>query len=52
MTPLRLTLVTCTRDRPEAFALTELWISRQTIKPHEWLVFDDGNEPLIVLRKP
>ncbi len=37
----KLTLITCTGGRPEAFALCEKWMGRQTIRPHEWIVVDD-----------
>jgi glycosyltransferase involved in cell wall biosynthesis len=37
----RITLLTCTGGRPEAFALCEKWMSRQTIPAHEWIVVDD-----------
>jgi len=37
-----LTVVTCTGDRPEAFALAERWMARQTVQPIQWLVLDDG----------
>lgn len=40
-----ITAVTCTGDRPEAFALCEKWMSRQTKKPDQWIVLDDGNVP-------
>ena len=41
-----ITVVTCTRDRPEAFALLEKFISRQTRKPDQWHVYDDGETPV------
>lgn len=37
-----ITLITPTGMRPEAFALCEKWILRQTVKPDEWIVVDDG----------
>ena len=37
----KITLLTCTGGRPEAFALCEKWMSRQTIPAHEWIVVDD-----------
>lgn len=40
------TLITPTRDRPEAFALCERWISRQTVRPFQWIVVDDGDVPI------
>lgn len=42
---MRLSIVTPTRDRPEAFALCERWIARQTRPPEEWIVVDDGDTP-------
>jgi glycosyltransferase involved in cell wall biosynthesis len=38
---MRLSLVTCTGGRPEAFALCERWMGRQTEQWHEWIVVDD-----------
>lgn len=38
---MRLSLVTCTGGRPEAFALCERWMGRQTKRWHEWIVVDD-----------
>ena len=43
-----LTLITPTGDRPEAFALCEEWIRRQTYSgPYQWIVVDDGHVPTI-----
>lgn len=42
---MKLSLLTCTGDRPEAFALAERYVGRQTIAYHEWVVLDDGQEP-------
>ena len=44
---MRLTLVTCTGDRPEAFALTERYLARQTLKHFQWIVLDDGLKPTV-----
>ncbi len=44
---MKLTALTCTCDRHEAFALCELWISRQTRQPDEWVVLDDGEIPVV-----
>ena len=41
----KITLITPTGDRPEAFRLCEKWISQQTLKPFEWIVIDDGEVP-------
>lgn len=40
-----ITLVTPTHDRPQAFALCEKYMARQTVKPDRWIVVDDGVEP-------
>lgn len=42
---MKLTTITCTCDRPEAFALCEKYLARQTIPPHQMIVMDDGQEP-------
>lgn len=40
-------LVTPTRDRPEAFALCAHWLSRQTFRGSlQWIVVDDGDAPV------
>lgn len=44
-----LTLITCTSDRPQAFALCEQWMSRAIVRykqPVEWIVIDDGIKPV------
>lgn len=38
---MRLSLLTCTGGRPEAFALCEKWMARQTVPWHQWVVVDD-----------
>jgi len=41
------TLITTTRDRPEAFALCAHWMSRQTFRGQvQWVVVDDGDQPV------
>jgi len=35
-------VITCTGDRPEAFKLCAEYLGRQTVKPDEWVVVDDG----------
>jgi glycosyltransferase involved in cell wall biosynthesis len=40
-----LTLITPTGNRPEAFALCETYMARQTVKWDEWIVVDDGDPP-------
>lgn len=46
--PLRpkITCITPTGDRPEAFYFTRKWIFSQTMPPDQWLVIDDGFVPL------
>lgn len=39
---MKLSLLTCTGDRPEAFALCEKWMRRQTFPAAQWVVMDDG----------
>jgi len=41
----RVTLITPTGGRPEAFALCEKWMSRQTLRPSRWIVVDDCDPP-------
>lgn len=44
-----ITLITPTGDRPEAFALCEYWMSRQTsTEDVQWIVVDDGSVPTCV----
>ena len=40
------TVITCTGDRPESFKLLQKWMSQQTMKPKQWIVVDDGFDPL------
>lgn len=40
---LKVSVITCTHDRPEAMALCEHYVARQTVRPHEWIVADDGD---------
>jgi glycosyltransferase involved in cell wall biosynthesis len=42
------TIITPTGDRPEAFTLCVKYIQRQTVKPTEWIIVDDGKTPLDV----
>lgn len=39
---MKVSILTPTCDRPIAFALTEKYLARQTIAPHEWIVADGG----------
>lgn len=41
---MKISLITPTGGRPEAFNLCEHWISQQTVKPDEWIVVDDYPE--------
>ncbi len=41
-----LSLITPTRDRPEAFDLLQRWVGAQTFrKPYQWIVVNDGSQP-------
>lgn len=42
----KVTVITCTGDRPESFALLQRWMAHQTTKPDQWIVIDDGKVPL------
>jgi glycosyltransferase involved in cell wall biosynthesis len=43
-----ITAITPTRDRPEAFALCEKYMARQTyLGPMQWIVVDDGDKPIV-----
>lgn len=42
---MKLTVITCTHERPEALALCERYLKRQTRQPDQWLVLD-GPEPM------
>lgn len=42
-----ITVITCTGDRPESFNLLRVWIEKQTRKPNQWIVVDDGKTPLL-----
>lgn len=44
---MKLTTITCTGDRPEAFTLAERWMAAQTVQPSRWLVIDDGKTPTV-----
>jgi len=46
------TVITCTGDRPEAFAICLKLIERQTLKPSEWIVIDDGKMHFCVPELP
>jgi len=42
---LKLTAITCTYNRPEAFALCKEYMANQTRQPDQWLILD-GPEPM------
>jgi glycosyltransferase involved in cell wall biosynthesis len=46
-----ITVITCTGDRPEAFALLQRWMKNQMMVPKQWIVVDDGIEPLYPVRE-
>jgi hypothetical protein len=43
---MKVTCITPTGDRPEAFELCRRWMIQQTVEPDQWLVVDDGFTPL------
>lgn len=47
-----ITCITCTGDRPETFALCKRWIVNQTVKPIQWIIVDDGINPIEVPNLP
>lgn len=56
---MNITLVTTTRNRSVCFDLLQHWISKQTVKPYQWIVVNDGTEPYnylhnqqVIKRKP
>lgn len=42
---MNISVITPTGGRPLAFELCELWMSRQTLKPNQWIVVDDFEIP-------
>ncbi len=42
---MKFTTITCTSDRPVAFALSERYLARQTLRPVQMIVLDDGETP-------
>lgn len=42
---MNLTVITLACDRPEAMALCEKYVARQTVQPFQWLVLDGGDKP-------
>lgn len=48
-----ITVITCTGDRPEAFALCTKWMRRQTITvPVKWVIVDDGKDKIAAPEMP
>lgn len=43
---MRITVITPTGDRPEAFSLCRKYMARQDLQPYQWIVVDDGVIPL------
>lgn len=41
--PASLTIITPHCDRPEALSLCERWVGRQSRKPDQWILVDDGH---------
>lgn len=41
-----LALITPTGDRSIAFALCQNWVRKQTLRPAQWIVVDDGKVPI------
>lgn len=44
-----ITVITPTGDRQLAFALCKRWMENQTRQPDQWIVIDDGKDPLTPL---
>ena len=44
---MNITAFTATGDRPEAFELCKAWMNRQTVKPYQWIIVDDGVSPSV-----
>jgi predicted O-methyltransferase YrrM len=44
---MKIVAVTTACNRPEAWKLSELFMSRQTRKPDEWIVIDDDDPPTV-----
>lgn len=42
---MKITALTCTYQRPEAFTLCQVYMARQTRQPDQWLILD-GPEPM------
>jgi hypothetical protein len=46
-----ITAITCTGDRHATFKFCEMWMSRQTKQPDQWIIVDDGKTPTEVCYK-
>lgn len=44
---MNITAITTACHRPEAFAICEQYMARQTVKPFQWLVLDDDANPTV-----
>ena len=42
---MKITAISCLCHRPEAWKLCEMFMSRQTVQPHQWLCLDDDDPP-------
>lgn len=42
---MKINLLTCTKDRPEALELCRKYVTRSVRKPDRWLIVDDGMSP-------
>jgi hypothetical protein len=43
---LPITVITCTGDRPIQFSICSRIMNRMTVKPNQWIVVDDGVNPM------
>jgi hypothetical protein len=43
---MKLTAITLTGDRPEAFGFCQQWMHSQTRRPDQWIIVHDGKNPL------
>lgn len=44
---MKISVLTCTGDRPISLNLLSRWMKHQTKQPDQWLIIDDGKEPFI-----
>lgn len=45
-TQSKISVITCTGDRPICFDLLKQWMENQILKPMEWIIIDDGKTPM------